>query len=72
MFARMERGEVVLTATSCEGITYQIDRHTDGSYTIVADGRRLEALYWRAGELDRCALLVEELTGSRPPMDAAA
>ena len=72
MFAGAGRGEVVLTATSGEGITYQIIRRADGAYTIVAGGRPVEALYWRAGELDRCAELVEQLAGSRPGVDAAA
>ena len=72
MFAGAERSEVVFTTISSEGITYQIVRHVDGAYTIVADGRAVEALYWRAGELDRCTEFVERLAGSRPGADAAA
>lgn len=72
MLASWARGDVVFTTTSLEGITYQIMRHIDGRYSIVADGQPLEALYWRAGELDRCAELVEHLAGTPRGTGAAA
>lgn len=72
MCDRSERGEVVFTTISSEGFTYEIVRHVDGAYTIVADGRPVEALHWRAGELDRCAQFVEQLAGMSRGTNAAA
>jgi hypothetical protein len=72
MVTRSERGEVVFTATSCEGITYEIIRQVDGAYAIVADGRPVKALFWRAGELDRCAQFAEQLAGTSHGTNLAA
>jgi hypothetical protein len=66
------RFEVVTTAPSCEWAQYQIIRRSDGTYMIVADGRPISALYWRAAELDRCTRLLEQLIAEEPPTAIAA
>jgi len=71
MFAA-ERAEVVFTATSRQGRCYQVIRGGNHTYAIEIDGLRVEALYWRTGELDRCVQVVEQLIADESRLSAAA